>query len=166
MLWIFWFYFVKWWFSCANAHSVDNSAGLILVLGRSSPVEAGGSPQPLWILGEAVKAEMGLACTPERSEKADLCDLAGPLTLLSPQEDVWEMGGQGSRRLLLLGAESHTVPPLLHQATFHQPISWAWWRNCPKPILSLCSHVRAQKSLPWYSRKKTQTHTQTSFGRE
>lgn len=44
---IFLFYFVKWWFSCANAHSVDNSAGFILVLGKSSPVEAGESPQPL-----------------------------------------------------------------------------------------------------------------------
>lgn len=121
----------KWWFSCANAHSVDNSAGFILVSGRSSPVEAGGSPQPLWILWGSSKNSGGISlqcCTTE------LCVWADPLILLAPQEDIWEAGGQGSRRLLLwwLGAETTLCHHCCIRPTSHQPISWGLMQQLPQ----------------------------------
>lgn len=121
----------KWWFSCANAHSVDNSAGFILVLGRPSPVKAGGSPQPLWILWGSSKNSI-----PECSNccRTKLCDWADALLLLPPRRMFGKQEGRGAGGCCCGGWELSST--LCHHCcvrpTSHHPISWGLMETLPQ----------------------------------
>lgn len=127
MFWIFLFYCVKMVVQLCQCPQ----CGFILVLGRSSPVEEGGSSQPLWILWGSSKNRDGIS---PHSWVLKLLQnwvlwLSWCSAPAAPQEDVWEAGGCccGGWQLRSTLCHHCCIRP-----TSHHPISWGLMEKLPQ----------------------------------